>query len=117
MKYTTNTFIINSYALTILTKVTLVLLKIKELMAARFIILVKRAKKRQKPLTVFKVLWKNIAKILYAKIIRTQPEIRKLLPAQYYNHLPLFKGIMAAKLPPHRLGINHIFMLEKGENG
>ena len=44
-------------------------------------------------------------------------EIRKLLPAQYYNHLPLFEGDMAAELLPHRLGINYIFTLEKGKNG
>ena len=44
-------------------------------------------------------------------------EIRKLLPAQYYNHLPLFEGNMAAKLPPHRPNINYIFILKKGENG
>ena len=44
-------------------------------------------------------------------------EIRKLLPAQYYDHLPLFKGGMAAELPPHRPGIDYIFTLKKGENG
>ena len=44
-------------------------------------------------------------------------EIRKLLPAQYYDHLPLFEGDMVAELPPHRLNINYIFILEKGENG
>ena len=41
----TDTLIINSYGLTILIKITLVLLKIRELMAALFIILVKRARK------------------------------------------------------------------------
>ena len=44
-------------------------------------------------------------------------EIQKLLPAQYYNHLPLFEGDMAAELPPHRPGINYTFTLKKGENG
>ena len=44
-------------------------------------------------------------------------EIRKLLPAQYHDHLPFFEGDMAVELPPHRLGINHIFTLEKSENG
>ena len=49
--------------------------------------------------------------------MRIPAEIRKLLPAQYYDHLPLFKGGMAAELPPHRPGIDYIFTLEKGENG
>ena len=44
-------------------------------------------------------------------------EIQKLLPAQYYDHLPFFKGGIAAELPLHRPGIDHIFTLEKGENG
>ena len=76
-----DTLIINSYGLIILIKVTLVLLKIKELTAAPFIILVKEARKCQKPLTVFKILLKNIKKILRPKIMRTPAEIRKLLPA------------------------------------
>ena len=86
-------------------------------MAAPFVILVKGARKRQKPLTVFKVLLNNITKALCLKIMRTLAKIRKLLPAQYYNYLPLFEGNMAAELPLYRPGINHIFTLEKGENG
>ena len=42
----TNTLIINSYSLIILTKETLVLLEIKELTVALFAILVKGARKR-----------------------------------------------------------------------
>ena len=49
--------------------------------------------------------------------MRIPAEIRKLLPAQYYDHLPLFKGDMAAELPPHRPGINHTFTLKKSKNG
>ena len=45
IKPATNTLIINSYSLTILIKITPVLLKIKELMAALFIILIKGARK------------------------------------------------------------------------
>ena len=86
-------------------------------MAALFIILVKGARKRQKPLTVFKISLEDITKILHPKIIRTLIKIRKLLPARYYNHLPLFKGDIAAELPPYRRGINHIFTLKKGKNG
>ena len=41
----TNTLIINSYGLTILIKITLISLEIKELMATPFIILIKRARK------------------------------------------------------------------------
>ena len=44
-------------------------------------------------------------------------EIRKLLPAQYNDYLPFFEEDMAAELPPHRPGIDHVFTLEKGENG
>ena len=86
-------------------------------MVIPFIILVKGARKCQKPLTVFKVLLKDIIKALRLKVIRILTEIRKLLPAQYYNHLSLFEGGMAAELPPHRPGIDHIFTLEKGKNG
>ena len=77
----TNILIINSYGLMIATKVMPVLLEIKELIAAPFIILVKGARKCQKPLTVFKVLLKDITKALRPKVIRTPMEIRKLLPA------------------------------------
>ena len=113
----TNTLIINSYGLIISIKIILILLEIKELMVTPFIILVKGARKRQKPLIIFKALLKDIIKVLRFKIIRTPTEIRKLLPAQYHNHLPFFKEGMAAELPPHRPGIDHIFTLEKGKNG
>ena len=86
-------------------------------MLALFVILVKRARKCQKPLTVFKVLLEDITKILRFKVMRTPAEIRKLLLAQYYDYLPFFEEDMAAELPPHRLGINYIFTLKKGENG
>ena len=112
-----NTLIINSYGLIISIKTTLVSSEIKELTAAPFIILIKKARKRQKPLTVFKILLKDITKVLYFKIIKIPMEIRKLLPAEYYNHLPLFKGDMAAELPPYCLSINYTFTLEKGKNG
>ena len=46
IKPVTNTLIINSYGLTILIKIILVLLEIKELTVTPFIILVKRARKR-----------------------------------------------------------------------
>ena len=85
-------------------------------MVTPFIILVKGAKKCQKPLTVFEVLLEDITKILRLKVIRIPTEIRKLLPAYYYDYLPLFKGDMAAELPPHRPGINYILTLEKGKN-
>ena len=76
-----NTLIINSYGLTISTKIIPILSEIKELMATPFTILVKGAKKCQKPFTVFKVLLKNITKVLRLKVIKTPAEIRKLLPA------------------------------------
>ena len=77
----TNTLIINFYSLMILIKIIPILLEIKELIATPFIILVKGARKRQKPLTVFKASLKDIIKALHPKVIRTSTEIRKLLPA------------------------------------
>ena len=77
----TDTLIINSYGLTILIKIIPVLSEIKELTAAPFTILVKGARKRQKPLTVFKISLKDITKVLHFKITRILTEIRKLLPA------------------------------------
>ena len=79
----TDTLIINSYSLTILTKETPVSLKIKELTVTPFATLVNGARKRQKPLTVFKASLEDIIKALRPKIIRTPAEIRKLLPARY----------------------------------
>ena len=76
----TDILIINSYGLMILIKIILVLSEIKELMAAPFIILVKGARKCQKPLTVFKASLKDIIKVLRLKVIRIPAEIRKLLP-------------------------------------
>ena len=52
-----------------------VFLEIKELMAAPFIILIKGPRKYQKPLTVFKILLKDIMMVLYFKIIRIPVEI------------------------------------------
>ena len=73
--------IINSYGLTILTKTMPVSLEIRELTAALFAILIKRARKCKKPLTVFKVLLEDITKVLCLKVTRTLVEIQKLLPA------------------------------------
>ena len=117
IKLTTDTLIINSYGFTKSIKIIPVLSKIKELIITPFIILIKGAKKRQKPPTVFKALLKDITKVLRFKITKIPAEIRKLLPAQYHNHLPLFEGDMAVELPPYRPGINHIFTLKKGNNG
>ena len=71
----TDILTINSYGLTISIKIIPVLSKIKELTVTPFIILVKGARKCQKPLTVFKVLLKDVTKALYLKIIRTPAEI------------------------------------------
>ena len=113
IKPITNILIINSYSLIILIEIIPVLLEIKELMAALFTILIKKARKYQKPLTVFKISLKDITKILYPKVTRTPVEIQKLLPAQYHNYLLLFEGDMAAELPPYHPGINYIFTLKK----
>ena len=81
IKPATNTLIINSYGLTISIKITPISLEIKELTTALFVILVKRARKCQKPLIVFKASLKDITKVLRPKVIRIPAEIRKLLPA------------------------------------
>ena len=75
IRFPTNILMINSYGLIILIKITLILLEIKELTAALFIILIKGARKCQKLLTVFKISLKDITKILYPKIIRIPAEI------------------------------------------
>ena len=75
IKPATNTLIINSYGLTISIKIIPVLSEIKELTAAPFITLVKGARKRQKPLIVFKASLKDITKVLCPKVIRTPAEI------------------------------------------
>ena len=59
-------------------KIISVLLEIKELTAAPFVILVKGARKCQKPLTVFKVSLEDITKVLCLKVMRIPAEIRKL---------------------------------------
>ena len=81
IRLVTDILIINSYGLMILIKITPVLSEIRELMATLFIILIKRARKYQKPLTVFKVLLKDITKVLRLKVIRIPMKIQKLLPA------------------------------------
>ena len=113
----TNTLILNSYGLIILIKITPVLSEMRELTVTPFAILIKGVRKCQKPLTVFKASLKDIVKALYPKITRIPTEIRKLLPAQYYDHLPLFEEDMAVELPPHRPSIYYIFTLKKGKNG
>ena len=79
IKLTTETLIINSHGLKFLIKEIPILLEIRELTVTPFTILIKRAKKCQKPVIIFKVLLKNITKVLQFNIIKTQIEIRKLL--------------------------------------
>ena len=69
IRLVTNTLIVNFYSLIILTKEIPVLLKIKELIIMPFVILIKRARKRKKTLTVFKALLQDITKVLRLKII------------------------------------------------
>ena len=76
----TDILIINSYGLTISIKIIPILSEIRELMVTLFVILVKRARKLQKPLTVFKISLENITKVLRLKVMRILVEIRKLLP-------------------------------------
>ena len=117
IKPVTNTLIINSYSLIISIKETPVSLKIKKLIGKPFAILIKGVRKCQKPLIILKVLLKDITKVLHLKIKRIPAEIRKLLPAQYYNYLRFFEGHITTELPPHRPNINHTFTLEKNKNG
>ena len=88
----TNALIINSYGLIILIKKTPVLLKIKEIMVVPFAKLVKGARKRQKPLTVFKVSLKNITKALRPKIIGTPTENTEIITGLVLQLFTLFRG-------------------------
>ena len=81
IKPATDILIINSYGLIILIKIIPVLLEIKELTVTPFIILVKGARKCQKPFMVFEVLLEDIMKVLCSKVIRILAEIQKFLPA------------------------------------
>ena len=71
----TDTLTINSYRLMILTKEILISLEIKELLTALFTTLVKGVKKRKKLITVFKVLLKDITKVLRLKIKKILMEL------------------------------------------
>ena len=71
----TNILIIYSYGLIISIKIIPILLQIKELTAAPFVMLVKGVRKCQKPFTVFKILLKDIIKVLRLKVIRIPVEI------------------------------------------
>ena len=75
IKPVTDTLIINFYRLIISTKEIPVLLKIKELLAAPFTILVKGVRKRRKLVIVFKVLLKDITKVLRPKIKKIPTEL------------------------------------------
>ena len=56
-------------------KIIPVLLNIKKLIIILFIILIKKARKYSRPLIIFKILLKDIIKILYLKVIRILMEI------------------------------------------
>ena len=75
IKPVTDILIINSYGLMILIKIIPVSLDIRELIVAPFIILIKGARKRQKPFTAIKILLKNITKVLRPKVTRISAEI------------------------------------------
>ena len=75
IKPATNTLTINSYGLTISIKIIPISSEIKELIVTPFTILIKGARKCQKPLTVFKISLKDIIKALHPKVIRTPSEI------------------------------------------
>ena len=75
VRFIINTLIINSYGLIISIKTILVLSNTKELMAVLLIILIKRARKYQNPLIIFKTLLKDVTKTLYSKVIKTPAEI------------------------------------------
>ena len=49
--------------------------EIRQLIVTPFAILVKGARKCQKPLTIFKALLENITEVLYVKMIKTLAEI------------------------------------------
>jgi hypothetical protein len=77
-----------------------------------------QASKKDKSVSVFAASMANIQKALAPKVHLSLEQIRDLLPPNYRYQLPVFDSNQAAKLPPHRLGVDHHIELikEDGKN-
>jgi hypothetical protein len=65
-------------------------------------------------LTVLKASLYDINKAIEAKDLKERP-LEDIVPEQYHEFLPLFNKVLADRLPPHRLGIDHEVRLKEGE--
>jgi hypothetical protein len=65
-------------------------------------------------LMVFKASLYDINKAIEAKDLK-QWLLEEIVPKRYYEFLPLLNKLLADRLPPHRLGIDHEVRLKNGE--
>jgi hypothetical protein len=77
-----------------------------------------QASKKDKLVSVFAASMADIQKALAPKAHLSLERIRDLLPPNYHHQLSVFDPNQAAKLPPHRLGVDHHIELikEDGKN-
>jgi hypothetical protein len=77
-----------------------------------------QASKKDKSIQVFTASMADIQKALAPKAQLSLEQIKELLPSSYRHQLPGFDPKQAAKLPPHRPGIDHHIELikEDGKN-
>ncbi|KAI0995327.1 hypothetical protein K3495_g12855 [Podosphaera aphanis] len=69
---------------------------------------------------IFKVSIRDIDKALLKlsnQHSKSEEDLRKTIPAQFHDIIELWKSKEAAKLPPHRPGVDHRIELRKNESG
>jgi len=65
-------------------------------------------------LAVFKASLYDINKAIEAKDLKERP-FKEIVPEQYHEFILLFSTVLADRLPPHRLRIDHEVHLKHGE--
>jgi len=65
-------------------------------------------------LTIFKASLYDTNTDSETKDLKERP-LEEIVPEQYYEFLPLFRKILADRLPPHRPNIDHEVRLKEGE--
>jgi len=65
-------------------------------------------------LTIFKASLYDINKAIEAKDLKERP-LEEIVPEQYHEFLPLFRKVLADRLPLYRPGIDHEVRLKEGE--
>ena len=79
---------------------------------------IKRTKgKRYTHTTILAVTTADIDKALAPKTPKTYEDLKTQIPAQFHDFLPLFSPKEAAKLPPHRPGVDHEIRMKKDSQG